>query len=237
MTEDGQEVQVRLQMEARTLPDADSANVIAEITGRELPDEVVVVGGHIDSWDVGQGAHDDGGGIVAAWQAVTLMKQLGLRPRRTIRVVAWTNEENGGRGSQAYLASLGADVRKHVAAIEMDDGVEQPLGFRFAINNGTPESRDYVAARAKLLEIVKLLDAIGANTIVAGDGGADVTPLMRQGVPVLGLNTTFEHYFDWHHTNADTLDKVDLQVFRRCIATLAVTSYVLADMPGKLLGN
>jgi len=235
LVEDGQEVQVRLQMEAQTLPDADSANVIAEIAGRELPGEVVVVGGHIDSWDVGQGAHDDGGGIVAGWQAVTLMKQLGLRPRRTIRVVAWTNEENGGRGGQAYLASLGSDVKKHVAAIEMDDGVERPLGFRFRMNNSAPESPQYVAARTKVLEIVKLLDAIGANTIIPGDGGADVTPLMRQGVPVLGLLTTMEHYFDWHHTNADTLDKVDIQVFRRCIATLAVTSYVLADMPGTLL--
>jgi Zn-dependent M28 family amino/carboxypeptidase len=194
-----------------------------------------VVGGHIDSWDVGQGAHDDGGGVVAAWQAVTLMKQLGLRPRRTVRVVAWTNEENGGRGNQAYLASLGTEVRNHVAAIEMDDGVESPLGFRFQLNNSGPETAQYAAARTKLLEIVKLLDGIGANTIIHGDGGADVTPLMRQGVPVLGLLTTMEHYFDWHHTNADTLDKVDIQVLRRCIATLAVTSYVLADMPGTLV--
>ena len=235
LIEGGQEVQIRLQMEAQTLPDADSANVVAEIAGRELPREVVVVGGHIDSWDVGQGAHDDGGGIVAAWQAVTLMKQLGLRPRRTVRVVAWTNEENGGRGSQAYLASLGTEVRNHVAAIEMDDGVESPLGFRFQLNNSGPETSQYTAARTKLLEIVKLLDGIGANTIIHGDGGADVTPLMRQGVPVLGLLTTMEHYFDWHHTNADTLDKVDIQVLRRCIATLAVTSYVLADMPGTLV--
>jgi len=233
LVEAGQEVRVNLQMEAHMLPDADSANVIAEITGRELPDEVVVVGGHIDSWDVGQGAHDDGGGIVAAWQAVTLMKQLGLRPRRTVRVVAWTNEENGGRGGQAYLMSLGANVGKHIAAIEMDDGVERPLGFRLEIKDGA-ESAQYAAARAKLLQIVKLLDAIGANTIVSGDGGADIDPLMRQGVPALGLNTVMEHYFDWHHTNADTLDKVDLQVFRRCIATLAVASYVLADMPGSL---
>ena len=235
LVERGQEVQVRLQMEAQTLPDADSANVVGEIVGRELPDEVVVVGGHIDSWDVGQGAHDDGGGIVAAWEAVTLIKLLDLQPRRTIRVVAWTNEENGGRGGRAYLDSLGSDVRKHVAAIEMDDGVERPLGFRFEMNNSAPETPQYAAAREKMLEIVRLLDAIGANTIIPGDGGADVTPLMRQGVPVLGLLTTMEHYFDWHHTNADTLDKVDIQVFRRCIAALAVTSYVLADMPGTLL--
>ena len=141
MVEAGQDVRVNLQMDAQMLPDADSANVIAEITGRELPDEVVVVGGHIDSWDVGQGAHDDGGGIVAAWQAVTLMKQLGLRARRTIRVVAWTNEENGGRGGQAYLASLGPNVGKHVAAIEMDDGVERPLGFRLEMKDGPRNAR------------------------------------------------------------------------------------------------
>jgi len=234
MVESGQEVRVNLQMQAQMLPDADSANVVAEIKGRELPDEVVVLGGHIDSWDVGQGAHDDGGGIVAAWQAVTLMKQLGLRPRRTVRVVAWTNEENGGRGGQAYLASLGSNVAKHVAALEMDDGVERPLGFRLEMRDG-PETSQYAAARRKLQEIVKLLDVIGANTIIPGDGGADVDPLMRQGVPALGLNTVMEHYFDWHHTNADTLDKVDIQVFRRCIATLAVTSYVLADMPETLI--
>jgi len=234
MVEAGQDVRVNLQMDAQMLPDADSANVVAEITGRELPDEVVVVGGHIDSWDVGQGAHDDGGGIVAAWQAVTLMKQLGLRARRTIRVVAWTNEENGGRGGEAYLASLGPNVAKHVAAIEMDDGVERPLGFRLELKDG-PQTPQYAAARAKLVDVVKLLDSIGASAIVAGDGGADVDPLMRQGIPALGLNTVMEHYFDWHHTNADTLDKVDIQVFRRCIATLAVTSYVLADMPGSLL--
>jgi hypothetical protein len=237
MVEGGQEVQVRLQMEAQILPDADSANVIAEIAGRELPDEVVVLGGHIDSWDVGQGAHDDGGGIVAAWQAVTLMKQLGLRPRRTIRVVAWTNEENGTRGARTYAESLGPGIRKHVAAIEMDDGVESPIGFRLDMNNSAAENSRYLAARSKLLEIARLLDAIGANTIVPGDGGADVDPLVRQGVPGLGLSTTMEHYFDWHHTNADTLDKVDIQIFRRCIATLAVMSYVLADMPGTLLEN
>ncbi len=234
MTQAGQEVRVNLQMEAQMLPDADSANVIAEIRGRELPDEVVVVGGHIDSWDVGQGAHDDGGGIVAAWQAVTLMKQLGLRPRRTVRVVAWVNEENGTRGARAYADSLGADVNKHVAAIEMDDGVETPLGFRFDMNNSATDPQRYTAARAQLSDIVKLLDSIGSTSIIPGDGGADVEPLMQKGVPVLGLNTTMEHYFDWHHTNADTLDKVDLQVFRKCIATIAVTAYVLAEMPGTL---
>ncbi|HKY21797.1 MAG TPA: M20/M25/M40 family metallo-hydrolase [Vicinamibacterales bacterium] len=230
----GEDVRVHLTMEAATGPDADSANVIGEIVGRELPDEIVVLGGHIDSWDVGQGAHDDGVGILSAWQAVTLMKRLGLKPRRTIRVVAWTNEENGGRGSAAYRASLGTDVGKHVAAIEMDSGAERPLGFGFAIR-GLPDTDARVVNAVRVLrEIARLLEAIGTNTIGPGGGGADIEPLMVDGVPGLGLQTVGEHYFDWHHTNADTLDKVDLQDFRRCMATMAVMAYVLADMPGRL---
>jgi Iap family predicted aminopeptidase len=233
-TQLGDDVRVQLVMEAATLPDADSANVIGEIVGRERPDEVVVLGGHLDSWDVGQGAHDDGAGVVAAWQAVVLMKQLGLKPRRTIRVVAWTNEENGGRGAAAYRASLGTDVGKHVAAIEMDDGAERPLGFGFTIQNLANTDARVVNATKTLREIARLLEGIGANTVGPDGGGADIEPLMVAGVPGLGLQTVGEHYFDWHHTNADTLDKVDIQDFRRCIATLAVMAYALADMPGKL---
>ena len=235
MTAMGQEVQVQLQMEAETLPDADSANVMGEIVGRERPDEVVVIGGHLDSWDVGQGAHDDGAGVVAAWRAVTLMKELGLKPRRTIRVVAWTNEENGVRGGNAYRDALGADVGKHVAAIEMDEGAERPIGFGYSIigvANGAPR---VLSATAQLREIGRLLEGIGAGSIQLGGGETDIEPLMRAGVPGFGLLTVNEHYFDWHHTNADTFDKIDLQDFRRCIASLAVLAYVLADMPGRLV--
>lgn len=235
LVESGQNVQVHLEMEAKMLPDADSANVMAEVTGRERPDEVVVLGGHIDSWDVGQGAHDDGGGIVSAWQAVTLIKQLGLRPRRTVRVVGWTNEENGGRGGEAYKNALGADVRKHVAAIEMDGGAERPIGFGFSIANTPADSPKYAAARQKLQEIAGLLEGIGANAINPGGGGSDIAPLGQEGVPLLGLSTIGEHYFDWHHTNADTLDKVNPQDLRKCIATLAVMAYILADMPEPLV--
>jgi hypothetical protein len=234
MTAMGQEVQVHLQMSAETLPDADSANVMGEIVGRERPDEVVVVGGHIDSWDVGQGAHDDGAGVVAAWRALSLMKELGLKPRRTIRVVAWTNEENGSRGGNAYRDALGADVGRHVAAIEMDEGAERPLGFAYAIN-GVPAGDPRIArAAATLGEIVRLLDAIGAGSLEGNGGETDIGPLMQAGVPGFGLQTIAEHYFDWHHTNADTFDKIDLQDFRKCIASLAVMAYVLADMPGRL---
>lgn len=234
MTVMKQEVHVRLRMDAHTRPDADSANVIGEIAGREQPAEVVVLGGHLDSWDVGQGAHDDGAGVIAAWQAVVLMKQIGLSPRRTVRVVAWTNEENGVRGANAYRDALGPEVSDHVAAIEMDEGAERPTGFGYSILGLANDDPRLVQATATAREIASLLDGVGSNAIELGGGATDIEPLMRAGVPGFGLLTVGEHYFDWHHTNADTLDKVDLQDFRKCIATLAVLAYVLADMPGRL---
>ena len=127
----GTPVRVRLMMEAHQLPDADSHNVMGEIRGREKPEEVVVLGGHIDSWDIGQGANDDGSGIMATFQAVALIKKLGLQPRRTIRMCFWVNEENGGAGGRAYREMVGRTVKNHVAAIEMDGGAEKPVGFGF----------------------------------------------------------------------------------------------------------
>ncbi len=237
MSEAGKEVRVKLYMEAKMLPDADSANVIGEIRGSEKPEEIVVMGGHFDSWDVGQGAHDDGASCIAAWQAVTILKQLGFQPRRTLRVVLWTNEENGSRGGLAYREALGADIAKHVAAIEMDGGAEKPVGFGFSIAGVDPNANDprYTAALAKLQQIGKLLEGIEAGEITRGGGGADIGPLMRDGVPGMALRTTGEHYFDWHHTNADTLDKIEPVNFRKAMAMLAVMGYVLADMPERLV--
>src|SRR5439155_10410532 len=131
-------VRVRLMMEARQEPDVDSHNVMGEIPGREKPEEVVVLGGHIDSWDIGQGANDDGSGIMDTFQAVALIKKLGLRPRRTIRVVFWVNEENGGAGGKAYREMIGGEIANQVAAIEMDGGAEKPVGFGFG--GGEPET-------------------------------------------------------------------------------------------------
>ncbi len=222
----GDRVRVKLAMEASMLPDAESANVIGEITGREKPEEVVVVGGHIDSWDVGQGAQDDGSGVMAALEAVALVKKLGLRPRRTLRVVLFTNEENGLAGGRAYRDMLGDKVKQHVAAIEMDGGAERPLGFGLAGGDARQ--------LALLRQVGRLLEGIGAGQMTIGGGGADIGPIMREGVPGIGLRTVGERYFDWHHTTADTLDKVDPVEFRKCVAALAVLSYVLADMPGKL---
>jgi hypothetical protein len=221
----GVPVKVHLEMGAHTLPDADSGDVIGEIPGREHPEEVVVMGGHIDSWDVGQGAQDDGASIIACLQAVALMKKAGLQPRRTIRVAFWVNEENGGRGGEAYRAFVGDKIKNQVAAIEMDGGAETPRGFGAAVDE---------PSLLLLKQVGKLLDRIGAGEITGGGGGSDIGPLMRDGVPGLGERTVGTHYFDWHHTEADTLDKVDPEDFRKNVASLAVMGYVLADMPERL---
>jgi carboxypeptidase Q len=222
LAQTGQRVSVHLSMEARMEGEAASADVMGEITGRELPKEVVVIGGHIDSWDVGQGANDDGGGAMAALEAIALMKKLGLQPRRTIRVVLWTNEENGGRGGAAYREWAKAQGEKHVAAIEMDGGAESPVGFDL------PKG-DSLFARATA--VGALLKRINADKILEGQGEADIEPLMKDGVPGFGLRTVMTHYFDYHHTQADTFDKIVPDEFRRCAAAMAVMGYVLADWP------
>jgi hypothetical protein len=243
----GQAVTVSLSMEARLEEDADSANVIAEIRGSEKPDEVVVMGGHYDSWDVGQGAHDDGCSCMAAWEALTILKDLGLRPRRTLRVVLWANEENGLRGGKAYREALGADLASHVAAIEMDGGCERPVGFGFSVvkpgaapptrrgGPSEPEDADAARALATVRRIGSLFEGLDAASVKWGGGGADISPLTREGVPGLSLDTVGERYFDWHHTNADTIDKVSPADLRRATGMLAVMGYVLADMPGRLV--
>lgn len=221
----GERVEVELHMEAQTFPDVPSRNVMAEIRGSELPDEVVVLGGHIDSWDVGQGAMDDAGGSVAAWEAVRLMKELGLTPRRTVRVVLWTNEENGLRGARAYAEDHADEVDDHVLAMESDAGVFQPLGFGFT---GSDRAYEIVS------EIGTLLERIGAGEITRGGGGADIGPLMQQGVPGMGLRVDGSRYFWYHHTGADTIDKLDPDEFAACVAAMAVMAYVAADLPERL---
>ena len=225
MTERGQKVNITLRMEARFDEDSPSRNVVAEIKGSEFPDEVIVLGGHIDSWDVGQGAMDDGGGCVAAWQAVKLMKELGLRPKRTVRVVMWTNEENGLRGGDGYRDAHINDLENHILAMESDAGVFRPQGFGFS---GSDEAFDIIS------DIGKLLDPIESGSITKGGGGADIGPIMREGVPGMGLKVEGSKYFWYHHTNADTWDKLDKDDFNRCVATMAVMAYVVADMPERL---
>jgi hypothetical protein len=222
---DGVPVKVHLEMGAQLLPDADSADVVGEIPGKTHPEQVVVIGGHIDSWDVGQGAQDDGASIMACLQALALMKKLGLQPQRTIRVAFWVNEENGGRGGDAYRAWVGDKIKDQVAAIEMDGGAEAPLGYGAGVD---------AESMAILQQIGKLLERVGAGEITGGGGGSDIAPLIKDGVPGLSERTVGTHYFDWHHTEADTLDKVSPEDFRKNLASLAVMTFALADMPGRL---
>lgn len=233
----GHEIRIRLTMGARNLPETDSANVIGQLTGTEKPEEIVVMGGHIDCWDLGHGAHDDGAACMAAWQALTLLKQLGLRPRRTLRVVLWTNEENGLRGGLGYREALGEDVRHHVAALEMDGGCECPCGFGLGLDGIDPNAGDprYEAAYATLCQIGAMLKPIGADEVVRGGSAADIRPLMSAGVPGLRLNSAGGHYLKWHHADTDTLDQIEPGQFRKAIALFALYGYVLADMPSRLV--
>ena len=223
MNDRGDRPTLRLKMEAKFLPDAESANVIAELKGSEKPDEIVLISGHYDSWDVGQGAHDDGGSCIVVWEAARLLKELGLRPRRTIRVVLYTNEENGLRGGNAYRDAHREELAKHVLAIESDSGVYRPEGFGLVAT--AP-----LQLRANLQEIAKLLSGIGADRIAPTGGGADIGPIMREGVIGASLDVEGSHYFDIHHTPADTLDKVNPQDLALCVATMAVMAYVVADI-------
>ena len=225
MQDRGTRVVVRLRMEARLLPDVQSANVIGEIGGRETPDEVVVVGGHFDSWDVGTGSTDDGGGCVVTWEALRLMKKLGLRPRRTVRVVLFTNEENGGRGGQGYLEQYRDQLANHVMMLESDGGVFRPTGFGFSGSD---------AARATIEQIATLLTGIDAQRIGPGGGGADIGPSVQAGqIPAMSPMVEGD-YFLIHHTAADTVDKIDQVDMARNVAAIAVMAYVVADMPQRL---
>ncbi len=212
---------VKLDMNARMVADRWSRNVLGEIKGSIYPEEVVVVGGHIDSWDVGQGAHDDGGACIASWEVLRLIKELGLKPKRTIRCVMWTNEENGGKGNKGYRDMHMDEMDKHVLAIESDGGVFSPEGFGFSGNE---------SAREIVEEIHELMKPIGANTISEGGRAADVAPLNDEGVPVMSLKVDGSKYFWYHHTNADTFDKIDFNEFNRCIAAMAIMAYVVADL-------
>ena len=221
MAQRGEHVRVKLVMNAQMLPDAPSRNAIAELRGREKPDEVIVLGGHIDSWDVGQGAMDDGGGSVAAWEAVKLLKTLGLTPKRTIRVVLWTNEENGGRGGAGYRDAHKAELGKHVAALESDNGIFAPLGFRF---------QGSAAGAKKAAMLAQLTALAGAKKIAPGDGEADVGPILQEGVPGFALDVDPSRYFWYHHTQADMLGVINDTDLRRCVAAMAILVYALGEL-------
>jgi carboxypeptidase Q len=217
---------VRLKMEAHFEPDVPSANVIGEIVGREKPEEIVLVGGHLDSWDVGAGATDDGGGCVATWEALRIVKKLGLRPRRTLRVVLFTNEENGTRGGSGYRDRYRDSLANHVLMLESDSGVFRPNGFGFSGND---------KARSQVTAVARLLTAIGADRIGQSGGGADIGPsVLAANLPAMSLDVDQSLYFTIHHTPADTIDKINPNDMARSAAAVAVMAYVVADMPARL---
>lgn len=223
-------VSLHLRLESQTLPDAPSANVIGELRGREKPDEVVVLGAHLDSWDVGQGAHDDGAGVVTMMEAVRVLAKLGLQPRRTIRVVLFTNEENGLHGGKAYATDHAAELAKHVLAVESDSGGFSPRGWAISHSDKTAEKR----VRERIVDITALLAPLGMHRIDEDHGGADIGPMAPAGVPQVGLVVDNRTYFDYHHTDADTLDKVDPAQLADDVAVVAVLAYIVADMPGRV---
>ncbi len=220
--ERGQRIVIRLKMDAVTMPDATSRNVIADLRGTESPEKVVVVGGHIDSWDVGQGAQDDGGGCMMAWHAIRLLKDIGLTPKRTLRLVLWTNEENGARGAAAYARGHAEEAENYIIAIESDSGTFAPEGFAFT---GSEKAIEYVTEAAALAE------PVGAGGIRLGAGGVDIRPLLTLGVPIMDVLVDRTDYFKYHHTHADTVDKVSKEDMKHCVAGLATMLYILADMP------
>jgi carboxypeptidase Q len=216
----GVKVRVKFSMEAHFDPDVQSYNVVGEWRGRELPDQVVVVGGHFDSWDPGVGATDDGGGCIVTWEAVRLMKALNLRPRRTVRVVLFVNEENGTRGGNGYRDAHTAELGKHVMLLESDGGVFDPSGFGFT---GSDQ------ARATVTTIAGLLSSLGANRIGPTGGGSDIAPSGTAGkIPTMSHEVTGE-YFLIHHTPADTMARITPKQMSDNAAVIAVMAYIVAD--------
>lgn len=222
----GVRVRVRLTMEARSEPEVQSANVVGEIRGRERPEEIVLLGGHLDSWDVGTGASDDGVGCIVTWEAARLMMKLGIRPRRTVRVVLWTNEENGLRGATAYAAKHAAHATSHIFALESDSGVFEPASVGFSGS---------AAARALVRDIGSLLAPLGLADIVGGGGGADIGPIAQAGnAPMMAYLGNPARYFAIHHTPADTIERIAPEEVSKAAAAIAVMAYVVAEMPERL---
>ena len=214
-------VRMRLVLTAQSLPDTTGYNVVADLRGSEHPEQVVVASGHLDSWDLGTGAIDDGAGVAVAMETAQLLQTLHLRPKRTIRVIAWVDEESGGRGRQAYTAAHSAEFANHVAAIESDLGAAHPLGFNVRMSAQAMEA---------LKPVQKILESFGANLIkvVTFSPGADISSMSQAGVPALGIMQDGRTYFNYHHTAADTLDKINPAELRENAAAMAVMGYALA---------
>jgi carboxypeptidase Q len=218
MLKEEKDLTVYLEAHCETLPDAPSYNVIGELKGSQFPEEIIVVGGHLDSWDLGQGAHDDGAGCVQSIEVLRLLKAMGYKPKRTIRAVMFMNEENGLRGGLKYAEEAAAKKEKHLAAIESDRGGFTPRGFTVPTDE---------AAKAKVRSWKPLLEPYGLSDFSQEGGGADIGPLARQGVALLGFLPDSQRYFNYHHTAEDTFDKVDKRELEMGAASMAAMIYLL----------
>ena len=210
---------VHLKLTCQTLPDVESANVLGELTGTEKLGEIIVIGGHLDSWDKGQGANDDGSGIAHSIEALRILKELGLKPKRTIRAVLFMNEEYGLQGGNAY-GDKERPGEKHIAAIESDAGGFAPRGFGVSADSATFE---------KIARWAYLFEPIEADRIRRGGGGADISELGRKGVPTIGLRVDGQRYFNYHHSDNDTIDKINERELELGAACLAILAYVIAQ--------
>ncbi len=219
-------VRMHLVLDSQMLPDVDSYNVVGDLKGSEHPEQVVIVSGHLDSWDLGTGAIDDAAGVGVAMQVAQLIRQLELKPKRTIRVVAWMAEEIGVQGGLTYAKQHAGEIANHFAAIESDLGAGHPVGVQY----GNDERIGNILA-----PVMEVLQGSGAGVIRASeDTGADIIPLNIHGVPTFAPIQDARKYFSWHHSTADTLDKIDQRELRENGAIMAVLAYALANMEGTL---
>jgi len=216
----GREVRVRMRLSARTLPDVLSGNVLGEIVGTERPDEIVVVGGHLDAWDKGHGAHDNGAGCMQAIEALDLLKRVGFRPKRTIRAVMFMNEENGLRGGRAYATAPTRASERHIAAIEADRGGFAPRGLSVEADSATV---------IRWARWSPLFADLGAGRIFRGGSGVDISPLVSLGVPGIGLVVDDHRYFDYHHSENDTIDAVHPRELEMGAIVISLLAAILAD--------
>ena len=211
---------VRLRLSCRTLPDVWSGNVLGQITGTEFPDEVILVGGHLDAWDKGSGAHDDGAGCAQAFEVLNIFKKAGLAPKRTIRAVFFMNEENGNRGGPAYASAPARKAERHIAALESDRGGFAPRGL-------------YVEADSATFEAIRqwkpVFDLLGTGVFIAGGGGVDIDALVKSGVPGFGLDVDDHRYFDCHHSDNDTIDKVHPRELEMGAVVQALLCYLISE--------
>ncbi len=214
-------VKMKLTLTPQTLPDTESANVIGDFKGSEHPEQVVVVSGHLDSWDLGTGAIDDGAGVAVSMEAAHLIQQLHLHPKRTVRVIAWMNEENGSRGSKQYAKDHEREWMNHFAAMETDSGADHPVGLNV---HAKPAVRDF------LKPVAAILQESGAGMLkLVEHCGADIDPIEKAGVPSFSPIQDSRFYFNYHHTAADTLDKIDPKQLAENAVVVAVGAYALAN--------